>query len=424
MAIDLFTDDLRNVSGAELYASVEVFIRVSEETTLRPREGYVLDFKESWNDAAIQTVAAFAHTFGGLLIIGVPEKDGVPEHLTGVATRGELKTAIASSIATNISPTPPYEIAECQVPNAPGKKIAIIKVRQGQELYFYTKKNSRHSIFVRNEDQTVPADAAQLRALIERRLNRSVLQSDLGERFNFLADTVGLQDRDSYGQAVRPTNFMVRIAPFEKQSLSLDSYLESEFRKLISQNFVLLQNKKYGHEDRCDTNWYLHRWFRDGTKFEAKWQITSAGDVGYAIQINFGDIDGQPVWSLGDRIADLIWILRTAASFWNRFGFFGQARIVVDLDTTKLSLYRDEHLPRFPLLYRLDLSLDGTAVELCAKPTAQGHASLDLNFAMLSHDLGETISNLLNQLLRSMGHSADMNSLRNSVNELIERLPE
>jgi hypothetical protein len=29
------------------------------------QEGYLLDFKETWSDSALKTVAAFANTFGG-----------------------------------------------------------------------------------------------------------------------------------------------------------------------------------------------------------------------------------------------------------------------------------------------------------------------------------------------------------------------
>src|SRR4029077_5754541 len=133
MSIDLFRDELTTVTSTDLYPTIIAFTRLLEPAADRPRESFVLDFKQVWNDSAIQTVAAFAHTFGGLLIVGVAEQEGVPMQCVGVQTKGELKTAIASSIATNISPTPPYEIAECVLPQYPDKKLAVIRVRQGQE---------------------------------------------------------------------------------------------------------------------------------------------------------------------------------------------------------------------------------------------------------------------------------------------------
>src|SRR5260370_20439228 len=111
--VDLYKDDLGAISDSDLYAAVEVFTRVTSPTTDRTQEGYLLDFKGDWSASALRTVAAFANTFGGLLLVGVSEKDGRADQLVGIAIgRGDLKTTIASAIASNISPTPPYEIRD------------------------------------------------------------------------------------------------------------------------------------------------------------------------------------------------------------------------------------------------------------------------------------------------------------------------
>lgn len=422
MLLDLFRDDLTNATSAALYSTILAFTRLTESAADRPRESFVLDFKEAWNDSAIQTVAAFAHTFGGLLIIGVVDQDGIPAQCVGVEVRGELKTAIASSIATNILPAPPYEIAECALPQEPNKKLAVIRVRQGQELYYYTKKSSRSPIYVRNEDQTVPADASQLRALVERRSNRATLQSDLAERMNFLASSAMVAGiRDSYGQAHLPPNFNVRLVPFEKQNLPLDSDLENEFRKLIRTNFASLWHGDIREEDKRSTTWYRHRWIGTAIDFEAVWQITSAGDIAYSARVSSGQVKGQAFWSLTDRAVDLICILRTAGTLWRRFGIFGEARIVTGLNTDKLRLYKGENPNHFPALaYKRDWFFDGTGIDLSAEPSPNGHASLDINFATLNHDLPELLSNLLNQLLRSIGHTANLSELRTTVSKFSE----
>jgi hypothetical protein len=44
----------------------------------RLSEGWTLDFKEQRSDEMLKRAAAFASTFGGLLIVGVSEKDGRP----------------------------------------------------------------------------------------------------------------------------------------------------------------------------------------------------------------------------------------------------------------------------------------------------------------------------------------------------------
>jgi hypothetical protein len=109
--MDLFAADLTRVSSKELLEAVKAFIRVDRPLEERPTEGYVLDFKQEWSDRALHTVAAFANTFGGLLVLGVSEKDTRPKDLVGVAEEGELKTKLASLIASNIAPVPDFDIA-------------------------------------------------------------------------------------------------------------------------------------------------------------------------------------------------------------------------------------------------------------------------------------------------------------------------
>src|SRR5947209_16849501 len=109
--VDLYKDDLFGIADPDIYSAVEAFTRVAFPPTDRTQEGYLLDFKANWSDSALKTVAAFANTFGGILIVGVSESGGRADALVGIiAGRQELKTSIASGIASNISPTPPYEI--------------------------------------------------------------------------------------------------------------------------------------------------------------------------------------------------------------------------------------------------------------------------------------------------------------------------
>ena len=83
----------------------------------QPTESNRHDFKTVWTNDAIKDVAAFANTFGDLLVIGVEKNQS--DHtarVAGVQSKSELTTGIASAIATKISPTPPYNIMECHDP--------------------------------------------------------------------------------------------------------------------------------------------------------------------------------------------------------------------------------------------------------------------------------------------------------------------
>jgi hypothetical protein len=117
------TDDLAVLDNDDLYAAVE------ELTKAQPSEGWRLDYTEQWDDSALKNIAAFAHSFGGLLIVGVRKAkvDPAPK-LVGVASTVEYKTRIASAIAANISPVPVYSIFECHMPGTPTQKVCVVRV--------------------------------------------------------------------------------------------------------------------------------------------------------------------------------------------------------------------------------------------------------------------------------------------------------
>jgi len=195
MAVDLYKDDFSRVADTDVFRAIEAFTRISEPMDVRPHESFVLDFKEEWSGGVLHTVAGFAHAFGGLLIVGISENKGQPENIVGIDLPGELKTRIASSIATNISPTPANEIAECNLPTQVGRKLAVVRVRQGHQIYYCTKKGDR-PIYLRNEDQTVPADAAQLRSLVERNTGKLQPQLEVAKRVGVLGPSVQLEHTD------------------------------------------------------------------------------------------------------------------------------------------------------------------------------------------------------------------------------------
>src|SRR5213593_2646094 len=98
-SVDLYKDDLFAIADPDLYSAVEEFTHVAFPPQDRMQEGYRLDFKAIWSDSALKTVAAFANTFGGSLMVGVSESRGRADVLAGVASgRQELKTSIASGI--------------------------------------------------------------------------------------------------------------------------------------------------------------------------------------------------------------------------------------------------------------------------------------------------------------------------------------
>src|ERR1700675_3164387 len=177
--IDFYKDDLATPEDKDLYSAIEIFTRIALPQAERMQEGYLLDFKALWNDTALKAVAAFANTYGGILVIGVSDKDGRADEIVGVPSqRHELKTRIASMIASNISPTPPYEIRDVVFPDGSGRHLCIVRVRKGTNLFLLTKKGES-PVYIRNENESVPADAARLQALLAIRVQARAALGDL-----------------------------------------------------------------------------------------------------------------------------------------------------------------------------------------------------------------------------------------------------
>jgi schlafen family protein len=176
MLANLFTDDLNALSNDDLYAAIEEF------SCVQSTEGWRLDYTERWDDSALKNIAGFANTFGGLLIVGVRKgkSDTIPD-LLGADSDFEYKTRIASAIAANIAPIPSYQIFECHKPGVPNKRFCIVRVRESKALHLITKKGLE-PVYIRNEDEVRPANAEQLRMLIDRERETPALLQDIGRR--------------------------------------------------------------------------------------------------------------------------------------------------------------------------------------------------------------------------------------------------
>src|SRR5258707_16515 len=101
---NLFSDDLTSCQPAELQQAIMNLAQSGVEEKFR------LDFKEKWEpDKQCPDIVAFANSYGGLLVLGVTDDrqsfPGIP-----VPSKSDLKTQLASVIATRINPVPLFEV--------------------------------------------------------------------------------------------------------------------------------------------------------------------------------------------------------------------------------------------------------------------------------------------------------------------------
>jgi|SRR5208283_873165 len=277
MAIEnLFTDDLTRVTDKELEEAIVQLARSGVE------EGFRLDFKELWNpDKQVPDVAALANSYGGLIIIGVSDDR---QRFPGATPpkNSDLKTQISSTIASRISPVPIFEVRTCPAPANPTNELVIIRISQQPQVHLYL--NSDKPIYVRNEDQTIPARAPQVQALLERVQNADAsAMSPANPLAEFARDfyVTKAQDRRATLAARQAlenrrrsdTTLLIGVAPERPLNIAIDVTLEQKFKDLVhsvypsiahpSQNlcpwdrysqsgYPQNTNKRSGTEDRRD----------------------------------------------------------------------------------------------------------------------------------------------------------------------------
>jgi hypothetical protein len=441
--IDFYKDDLTSPEDKDLYDAIGVFIRITQPQTERTQEGYLLDFKAAWSDTALKAVAAFANTFGGILVLGVSDKDGRADEIVGIPSqRHELKTRIASIIASNISPTPPYEIRDVAFPDGSGRHLCIVRVRKGNSLYLLTKGES--PVYVRNEDQSVPANSARLQALLATRVavrspaDTATSQPAVFSQFLYVTQAQPVPEGMTLPSGTQPqrarsgTFLQIQLTPEEPQVVRLDLGIEREFRLIVLKSYPELSdniNDPSPHlgasmEDFRLRNWYQLNYRETLRDYEMGWGIDTDGSLYFVTQVRCKtrDKDNElEVWSLADLITNIDCTIEAAHRFWNYLNYPGEAHLLAELRVEPLLLM--ERAGGFQAAYSSCFYERGgprrrakvlTTDKMTRSPRhgARATAAADITFAARHEQRPDTIAVLTNQLLRDLGYSPNLSDLR------------
>jgi hypothetical protein len=443
--IDLYKDDLTTPADQDIYAAIELFTRMTSPQTERTQEGYLLDFKAMWSDSSLRSVAAFANTFGGLLIVGVSDKDGRAHEIVGVASqRQELKTSIASAIASNISPTPPYDIRDVAFPDGSGRHLCIVRVRKGNQLYLLTKKGDQ-PVYVRNENESRPADAARLQSLLATRAvhihpaaESTVSAFPPFPQHLYLTQAQALPPGQSVPagyelQRMRsPTFLQIRLIPEEPQELRLDLMVEQELRLIVRKAYPELADNVDDiarHIGASFTDFRLRDWYQVNYRetlrdYEMGWGIDSGGSLYFVTQVRCKTQrkdSAEEVWSLGDLITNLDCTIEAAHRFWDQLNYSGEAQVLAELHVEPLPLL--ERAGGFQVAYsscfyekaglrKRAKVLTTDRVTRAAQHGTMATAFVNLTYATRWGSHAEPVALLANQLLRDLGYSASLDDLR------------
>ncbi len=142
-------------------------------------EGVHLDYKKDFPTNLEKTISAFANTTGGLIIIGVEDKDSKPKPpFEGLQYKKGFRERVNNIILSNIYPPVFPEIQVCnQISN---KTFVIIRVPQSNMTPHYIRHKTQ--IYIRTDDISHPeelATADQIEWLRDRRKKSEELREFL-----------------------------------------------------------------------------------------------------------------------------------------------------------------------------------------------------------------------------------------------------
>lgn len=160
--------------------------------------------------------------------------------------------------------------------------------------------------------------------------------------------------------------------------------------------------------------------------YERRWRLTSRGDIGFVTQVRWPVTTREAVvnvWTLYDLVLDLVRVANLAKRFWSTGSYYGAFRLETNLGVGGLG-----NAPRFePLFYALtggvpDFPLDSRPIFLRKNSTPPvmeiSSSALDLDYTSLNESLPNVIAIVVNQLLRGLGHLADLKGLEQSIRSL------
>jgi hypothetical protein len=415
MIVDLFSADYSRLTNSDLYAAIA-------------------EFTEKWSEKSLRVVAGFANTFGGIILIGVSEDGGRANDLVGEDSKGELRTRLASSIASSISPTPSFEIAECTLPDQPDRRLAVIRVRSTNKIHFLTTITTKgNPVYIRNEDQAIPAGAAELRNLIQREHdteNSSAQHFDQSRLMNLLPITKAREEDGIVGQAPQriaaPSFLRVWVIPDQTCNVALDYDTELTFHDIVLKTFPpnsFLEDSSWGSSDEMirDRSFVRIDYAHIQRDLQSKWVLTSNGEFGYATLLADDYLPGGPLWSLSDLTIELIAAVKAAHILFAKMGYLGAASLYVSADPGSGQLYQERD--NLPFIRHTSDNRQPPSIrwrEIVPKPpssSARREVScfVPSNFHTRTERLDTLVADLLNQLLRDLGYGAVLAKLREYV---------
>jgi len=325
--LDLYSDDIED---QRIHSDEAILREVRVLVTSGQREGSTLDYKKeiSPKDNWPETAAAFANTFGGLIVFGVEGKLDQPRTLTGFnSNEGETRTRITSTLISRIQPRPNFHVRVVSLDSNSNREIAVLRVQEGVRPPYMYSKEDQHRIYVRVGAQKAEADYLQLSALLEKR------NATRPTEFVSIEHLVGPATRLNVHRPVdsniaSPDWYRFLLIPAESSvTRRINREVESEFQQCLEQIYPVSDSLSQTAM-RTESATFYRRGTGNGN--EQRFAVTREGLLGFLTHACVED-NSRAHFVTADFCRDLAEFLCVASLFYNKARYYGELSLQIGL---------------------------------------------------------------------------------------------
>jgi hypothetical protein len=320
------------------------------------------------------------------------------------------------------------------LPTQPDRRLAVIRIRSTTKIHFLTAKNAPAPVYVRNEDEAIPARASELRNLIERERSAENLVAqyvDTSRLLNLLPITRAQQGWSRKEQPeppqriAAPSVLRLWIIPDQSCRVPLDYHTELAFRDLVFKTFPrdsFVEDSSWNSSEEIirDRNFARIDYAHVERDLQSKWVLTEAGEFGYATVLA-EEYPGGPLWSLSDLTIELIAAVKTAHALFVQVGYLGDASVHLFANPGQGQLHQERGM--LPFLRHTSNNRQPPAIQsreiIPKSPNSLVQRDVSCfgssNFQTRAERLDTLAADLLNQFLRDLGYGAVLTKLREYV---------
>lgn len=299
--------DSPDLNKADLLSALRAFVDLDIE------EGGTIDYKRDLGKGEwLKTVAAFANSLGGFILLGVTNDS--PRKLVGLErTRDDLKTRLASLIVGRIQAVPDFSIGVTNLPD--NRLAAVIRVRVGTSPpYVYKPQGADPRVLIRVADRCLAAARPEFDYLFEKRMRATAGTGDAEaalSEWQVFGPEVPLRAQDSTGTYadVPGGAYSFVSAPHGLEaSQVLDVETEERFDAAVRRVFCYEELNARGAKEVCrhDEARTLFRATNDQTNADRCWALGARGEVAFASGLSLDNDPDTAVFRLVLFARDLV----------------------------------------------------------------------------------------------------------------------